>query len=316
VAQKLRALTIDPAQVRRLAEVHRGQLVSPGDPGYDEVRKLYNAMVDRRPGLIARCTGTADVIAVVGFSRENGWDIAVRGGGHNLPGTSVCDGGVVIDCSALRSIGVDPKTRTARAEPGIRGGWSSTPRRRPSSSPPPEGPSSDTGIAGLTLGGGLGWLGGHYGLASDNLLAPTWSPPTATCSTPVRTSIRTSSGRWAAGRQLRRDHVVRVPAPPYRPRAGRPGGAPLRARPLRAPLLLGVHLGDARRTLHRLLLPHPPDAGPAVGVAAVWSGPIKEGEKVLQPLRTFGPPVEGTIAVVSYRTVHTMLDPLCPPGLR
>src|SRR5262245_51310308 len=148
----------------------RGRLLGPRDDGYDEARRLWHGMVDRRPALIARCAGAADVVRAVRFGREHQLPIAVRGGGHSFPGHSVCDGGLVIDLSAMKGIRVDPVARVARAEAGARWldfdietqafGLATT-----------GGTASDTGIAGLTLGGGPGRLSSHYGLTIDNLIS-------------------------------------------------------------------------------------------------------------------------------------------------
>src|SRR5207253_10543518 len=148
----------------------RGQLLRPGDDAYayDGARKIWNGMFDRRPALIARCAGTADVVSAVNFARDQGLQVAVRGGGHSFPGHSVCDGGLIIDLSAMRGIRVDPAARTAQAQPGAK--WIDFDHETQAFGlATTGGTASDTGIAGLTLGGGLGWLGYKYGLASDNL---------------------------------------------------------------------------------------------------------------------------------------------------
>ena len=110
---------LDRANIQALEESFRGQLISPGDPDYEEGRKVWNGMIDKRPALIARCTGAADALSVVRFAREHDLLVAVRGGGHNVAGTAVCDGGVVIDLSPMKGIRVDPLRRTALAQPGL-----------------------------------------------------------------------------------------------------------------------------------------------------------------------------------------------------
>ena len=147
----------------------RGQLLSPDDDGYDRARKLWNGMFDRRPALIARCAGAADVIRAVSFARDNRLAVAVRGGGHSFPGHSVCDGGLVIDLSAMKAIRVDLRTRTARAQAGVK--WIEFDHETQAFGlATTGGTDGDTGIAGLTLGGGLGWLSSKYGLTVDNLV--------------------------------------------------------------------------------------------------------------------------------------------------
>src|SRR5262245_49256346 len=148
----------------------RGRLLSPGDDVYDEARKLWNGMFDRRPALIARCAGAADVIRAVNFARDYRLLVAVRGGGHSFPGHSVCDGGLVIDLSAMKAIRVDLRARTVRAEAGVK--WIEFDHETQAFGLATTGGTiSDTGIAGLTLGGGLGWLSGKYGLTVDNLIS-------------------------------------------------------------------------------------------------------------------------------------------------
>ena len=148
----------------------RGELVQPNDERYDEARKLWNGMFDRRPTLIARCAGTADVVSAVNFGRDESLPVAVRGGGHNYAGLSVCDGGLVIDLSPMKGIRVDPAARTARAQAGVK--WIEFDHETQAFGLATTGGTvSDTGIAGLTLGGGLGWLSSKYGLTVDNLIS-------------------------------------------------------------------------------------------------------------------------------------------------
>src|SRR5437868_4111439 len=146
----------------------RGPLLRPGNDAYDPARKLWNGMFDRKPALIARCSGAADVITAVNFARDHGLHVAVRGGGHSIPGHSVCDGGLLIDLSPMKGIRVDPAARRARAEPGVK--WIGFDHETQAFGLATSGGTvSDTGIAGLTLGGGLGWLSSKHGLTIDNL---------------------------------------------------------------------------------------------------------------------------------------------------
>jgi hypothetical protein len=147
----------------------RGELIERGDPRYDEIRKLYNGMVDKRPLLIARCVNVADVISAVHFGRDQKLLIAIRGGGHNGPGLGSCDDGLVIDFSKMKGVHVDPETRTVRAEPGCTQGDMDH-ASHAFGLAVPAGIVSTTGIAGLTLGGGHGYLSRKYGLTIDNLL--------------------------------------------------------------------------------------------------------------------------------------------------
>jgi FAD/FMN-containing dehydrogenase len=148
----------------------RGRLVRPADADYDTVRQVWNGMVDKRPALVARCAGVADVVAAVRFGREHGLPIAVRGGGHNVAGSGVCDGGLVIDLSLLNGIRVDPEGGTVRAEGGVTIGELDH-ETQAFGLAVPLGVVTATGIAGLTLGGGLGWLRRRHGLSCDNLIS-------------------------------------------------------------------------------------------------------------------------------------------------
>lgn len=169
-SRKGEELTLEPDAVEGLADRLRGPLLTPEDPGYEEARTLWNAMIDERPALIARCTGAADVRAAVNFAREHGLLLSVHGGGHNVAGKAVCDGGLMIDLSPMNAVRVDPETRTARVGGGAvmadldheaqAFGLATT-----------GGIVSTTGVAGLTLGGGLGYLSRKHGLVHDNLVA-------------------------------------------------------------------------------------------------------------------------------------------------
>jgi FAD/FMN-containing dehydrogenase len=148
----------------------RGELLQPNDEGYERVRRIWNGMIDRKPALIVRCAAVADVITAVKFARTHHLLVAVRGGGHNVTGNAVCDGGIVIDLSEMKDIRVDPVTRTAWAEAGLTLG-EFVRETQTFGLGTTVGVVSTTGLSGLTLGGGLGWLMGKYGLALDNLLA-------------------------------------------------------------------------------------------------------------------------------------------------
>lgn len=156
--------------ISELGQSLRGELIQPGEERYDQARKVYNAMIDRRPGLIARCADVADVITAVNFARENNMLVAVRGGGHNAGGLGVCDGGLVIDLSPIKYVRVDPATRTVRVGGGCT--WGDVDHAtHPFGLAVPTGIISTTGVGGLTLGGGLGHLTRKCGLTIDNVLA-------------------------------------------------------------------------------------------------------------------------------------------------
>ncbi|MEX2421807.1 MAG: FAD-binding oxidoreductase, partial [Actinomycetota bacterium] len=148
----------------------RGSVISSDDEGYDEARKVYNAMIDRRPAVVVRAANAGDVMSAVNFARENGLDLAVRGGGHSVPGFGTCDGGVVIDLSGMRGVRVDPTASTARAEGGATWGDFNA-ATYPFGLATTGGIISTTGVAGLTLGGGIGYLTRGFGLSLDNLVS-------------------------------------------------------------------------------------------------------------------------------------------------
>src|SRR5437016_5969297 len=162
--------TLDPASISRFSNALHGELLTPSEPGYDEARRVWNAMIDKRPALIARCAGEADVVRSVQFARDYDLRVAVRGGGHSVAGYSTCDGGLLIDLSNMKGLRVDPVRRTAIAQPGLRLGEFDR-ETQGFGLATPLGIVANTGIAGLTLGGGLGWLNGKYGLACDNLVS-------------------------------------------------------------------------------------------------------------------------------------------------
>jgi FAD/FMN-containing dehydrogenase len=160
---------VDEAMIDQFEAGLRGELIQPGDSDYDEARKVYNGSIDKHPGMIARCADVADVITCVNFARENDVLLAIRGGGHNGGGLAVADDALVIDLASMRGVRVDPEERTVRVEGGAR--WGDVDHASHAFGlAVPTGIISTTGVAGLTLGGGHGYLSRKYGLAIDNLL--------------------------------------------------------------------------------------------------------------------------------------------------
>ena len=204
---------LDDAAIQTLRASLRGEVLRPDDRGYDDARRVWNAMVDQRPALIARCAGAADVVAAVGFAREQGLLVSVKGGGHGVAGKAVCDGGLMIDLSPMQAIAVDPVRRIARAEGGVT--WGDFDRATQAVGLATTGgviPS--TGIAGLTLGGGIGFLMRRFGLS---LRQPAlrrrrhrrWAPADGQ----RRGAPRPLLGSARRRRQLRRRHRLHLPAP-------------------------------------------------------------------------------------------------------
>ena len=168
--QFLDIVGVDQTKVDELRGALRGTLLQRDDDGYEKARTIWNEMIDHRPNLIVRCAGVSDVIAAVNFARAHELFVSVRGGGHNVSGNAVCNGGLMIDLSMMTSVHVDAKRQIARAEGGAT--WKDYDRETQVFGLASTGGAvSRTGIAGLTLGGGWGWLGGRYGLACDNLLS-------------------------------------------------------------------------------------------------------------------------------------------------
>ena len=163
-------ISLETRQVNDFRATVRGEVLLPTDHAYESARKIYNAMIDKRPSLIVQCANAADVVSAVRFARRHGLLAAVRGGGHNVAGKAVCDGGLMIDLSPMKEIHVDEEGRRALAGPGLRLGEFDR-ATQVYELATPLGIVSNTGIAGLTLGGGIGWLNGKFGLACDNLLS-------------------------------------------------------------------------------------------------------------------------------------------------
>jgi FAD/FMN-containing dehydrogenase len=187
--QQSTSSSLSAEDIEALGASLRGELTLPDSDGYDAVRLIWNGMFDKKPALIARCNGTADVIAAVNFAREKGLLTAVRCGGHNSAGSGSCDGGILIDLSDMNAVHVDPKTRRARVQGGAT--WGDFDREAQIYGlATPGGLVSATGVAGLSLAGGVGWLRGKFGLCL--------SPPTVCCAPPARMKMPSFSGASAA----------------------------------------------------------------------------------------------------------------------
>jgi FAD/FMN-containing dehydrogenase len=221
--------TGEPGPVQKLAEVFSGEFMLPADPSFDQARRVWNAMIDKRPSLIVRPRGTADVLAAVGFARQNGLPVAVRCGGHSVAGKGVCDDGLLIDLSAMKGVRVDPIRRTARANAGVL--WGEYDHETQTFGlASPGGRVTTTGIGGFTLGGGYGWLSPKYGLACDNLVSA--DVVTADGRLVVASEDENQDLFWGlrGGSSNWRGHLVRVPPASGRPdHRGRHGATSARA---------------------------------------------------------------------------------------
>jgi FAD/FMN-containing dehydrogenase len=308
-------LTPDP--VRELRTSLRGQVIEPGDGDYETARRLWNGMIDRRPSIIARCSGTADVVRAHAFGREHDLPIAVRGGGHGVAGRASCDDGLVIDLSPMRGIRVDPAARTARAQAGVL--WGEFDRETQLFGLATTGGAvSTTGIAGLTLAGGFGWLMRKHGMVVDNLLSVDLVTADGRCLT---VSEHENSDLFWAVRGAGANFGV-VTSFEYRLHPVGPillGGMvvhPLEnaAAALRFYRQFSAEAPDEVASYAGLLTT--PDGMKVLALAAAYIGPVEEGEKALRPLRSFGPPVADLFAPTPYVTHQTLFDASFPAGRR
>ena len=299
----------DGAAIASLRSSFRGELLTADTPGYDRARSVWNGNIDRRPALVARCTGVADVRAAVRFCGDLGLPVSVRGGGHSAPGYGTNDAGVVIDLSPMKGIHVDPISRSVRAEGGVL--WRELDRETQQFGLAVTGGTvSSTGIAGLTLGGGLGWLMGRYGLTVDNLLSA---------------DVVTSEGAF---------HSVSAEQEPELFWALRGGGGNFgvvtsfeyRLHPVTEVLggMIAHPLGQAGAVarFYREFCDGLPDEAeaylgfftdPQAGVPIValflgYNGDLAEGERVLAPARSFGRPIVDLVAPMPYTARQAILD--------
>jgi FAD/FMN-containing dehydrogenase len=305
------------AAAAELAGTFSGQLLKPADAGYEEARKVHNGLIDKRPALIARCRGTADVADAVELARKLGCEVAVRGGGHNVAGRATTDGGLMIDLAAMKGIHVDPKARSVRAQGGVT--WAELNRETQAHGlAVTGGVVSTTGIAGLTLGGGLGWLMGKHGLALDNLR----SVELVTADAEVVRASRDEEPDlfWAlrgGGGNFGVATSFEFQLHPVGPMVT--GG--LIAHPFeRARDLLGFYR-DTTRSLpdeHTVFggLVHAPDGSGAKLAALVTChcGSAAEGEKAMRPLKAFGSPAMDALGPIPYTQLNGMLDAGFPRG--
>ena len=303
--------------VRDLSGALKGPVLRPGDSGYDDARRIWNGMIDRRPDLIARCADAADVVAAVDFARTVNVVVSVRGGDHNAAGNAVCDGGLMIDLSMMKGLTVDPVARTARAEPGLR--WAEFDRdTQRHGLATTGGIVSDTGVAGLTLGGGIGWLAGRYGLSCDNLLEAEVVTANGQL---LRASDRENADLFWALRGGSGNFGV-VTSFTFRVHPVGPAVvAGMVAHPLeRAGEVLRFYRDftqaapDEVNTMAGFLTT--PDGVKVVAIAACHCGSIENGERALRPLQDFGAPVLDQIGQVPYTEFQAGLDPAFPRGRR
>ena len=309
--------TIEGERLESLAAGFSGVLLRSGDEGYEQVRRVHNALVDKRPLLIARCRGAADVVGALAFARSGGLEISVRGGGHNVGGKAVTDGGVMIDLSLMKGIHVDTAAQTARAQGGVT--WGELNRETALHGlATTGGVVSTTGIAGLTLGGGLGWLNGVHGLAVDNLL----SVELVTASGDVLTVTAKSDPDlfWALRGGGGNFGVATWFEYRLHPLQEVHGG--LIAHPFDAASGVLRFFRDVSPKLPDELwvvagLVHAPDGSGAklAALAVCHCGPSAQAEQDLGPMLEFGSPVMSNVGPMPYPVVNTLFDEAYPPGV-
>jgi FAD/FMN-containing dehydrogenase len=304
-----------PESLTGLRSQLRGVVVTPSDAGYDTVRRVYNASVDRRPAVIARCAGASDVLRTLTFAREADLPVSIRGGGHNVAGRAVCNDGVMIDLSAMKSIRVDRDHKRVRAEPGVTYkefdhetqafGLATT-----------GGTVSATGIAGLTLGGGIGWLMRVHGLACDNL---------------VSADVVTADGRLVHASQDQNADLFWglrggggnfgiVTSFEYQLHELGPLVAGMLVHPIdRARDLWRFHRDTMRTASDEVIaftgLLYGPDGQPIAVQIPAYVGPIAAAERALAPFRTFGPPIADMVAPTPYVQLQQLFDDGMASGL-
>jgi FAD/FMN-containing dehydrogenase len=317
---------LDRSGVAALRKLLRGPLLQPADQGYDEARTIWNAMITKRPAVIARVSGSADVIACVNFARENGLPLSVRGGGHNVAGTALCDGGLMIDMSLRRGVRVDPTRRIVRVEGG--GTWGDVDHEtQPFGLVVPSGIVSNTGVAGFTMGGGFGWTSRKFGYAADNLMSV--DIVTADGELRVASDKENPDLFWA----LRGGGGNFGAVTSFEFKASRHGPQALCG-------MVVYPMGEARAVMQQFrqitaaapdelccllilrrapavpYLPQDVHGRPIAAIAVCWAGDPGDGRAAVLPLKTFARPLADTIERKPFVEHQTMLDAGQPFGRR
>src|SRR5262249_44175027 len=306
-----------PDAARKLASTFSGQLLQPTDAGYDDARKVHNGLVDKRPALIARSGGVADIVGAVELARSLGLEVAVRGGGHNVAGRATIDDGLMIDLAPMKGIYVDPRARTVRAQGGVT--WGELHRgTQLHGLSGAGGVVSTTGIAGLTLGGGLGWLMGKYGLALDNL----WSVEIVTAEGKVlRASkeencdlfwaVRGGGGNFGIATSF--EYQLHPVGPTV---TGGLIAFPFdRARDVLKSFRDRTASLPDEHTLFAGLIHAPDGSGTKLAVLVTCHcGRLDAGETAVRPLKMIGAPAMDAIGAMPYSQLNSMLDGAYPKG--
>ena len=314
---------LDASAVEKFASQIRGKITLPGDPGYDDTRKVYNAMIDKHPGMIVKCVDVADVIHSVNFGRENGLLVSVRGGGHNAGGLGLCDDGLVIDLSGIKFVLVDPKEKTVK----VGGGnvWGEVDHAtHPFGLAVPAGIISTTGVGGLTLGGGVGYLARKYGLTIDNLLEAdmvladgTFVTVNANQNADLFWAIRGGGGNFGIVTSFKfRAHPVTTVF----------GGPTLWPIEKTNEIMKWYHqfIQDAPEELNgfiaTLVIPGPPfpeslHKKQFCGIIWCYVGDLEKAEEVFKPILAMDP-IFQMVGPMPYPAIQTLFDGLLPPGMQ
>lgn len=303
-----------------------GEVILPTDPSYNEVRQIWNAMIDRKPGIIARCTSTDDVVEAVNFARDNGLLVSVRGGGHNIAGNAMCDDGIVIDLSLLKQVTIDPDTQRATVEPGCTLGDVDAATQQHALALP-VGINSTTGITGLTLGGGFGWLTRKYGMTVDSLLSANVVTAdgrqlraSATENPDLFWGLRGGGGNFGIVTQFEfqlhpvgPDVLSGLMVFPFE--QAKSIITQFATFTETAPDELSVWM-VSRQAPPLPFLPEEVHGKEVVVLAICYVGDPSEGEKLIEPLRAFGDAHGEHIGVQPFAAWQQAFDPLLTPGAR
>ncbi len=305
---------IDHGKVSEFGDGLDGQAIAPGDSLYESARRIWNASVDKKPGLIARCTSSADVVKAINFARANRIQVAVRGGGHNVGGRALCDDGLVIDMSQMRKIDVDTEARTVVAQAGCRLGDLDA-ATHPHGLVVPAGVVKGTGIAGLTLGGGVGWLVRKYGLTCDNVLS--FEVVTADGDIVMASADENEDLFWGLRGGGGNFGVVVTFTYRAHPLTTVLGGLLIHPRAKAGEVLRFyrdfMETAPDELTAYAAML-HSPDGDPIVAIIPCWCGDLDAGEKYLRPMREFGPPLVDAVQPIPFPQMQALFDDAFPDG--
>jgi FAD/FMN-containing dehydrogenase len=316
---------MDQSSVDQLREDVRGEVIAPDDDGYDSARRVYNAMIDRRPAVVVRPANTADVMAAVHCAGENDLPVAVRGGSHSVPGFGTADDAVVVDLSSRRGVRVDPSTQTARVEGGATWGDFDA-AAHPFGLATTGGIISTTGVGGLTLGGGIGYLARGFGLSCDNLLSAdvvtgdgTFHQASEKDDADLYWAIRGGGGNFGVvtSMEFRMHPVDQIYGGPmfFELEDAKDVLEWFREFIVDAPEQFGAF--PAFQIAPPLpFIPEERHGEPFCALVSCWAGPLDEGEKVLSSVRAVATPVAEMVGPMPYPALNSAFDALVPPGLQ